>query len=384
MPTISRFTKHFRLLGLPKTANEEQIRSRYKELAKNYHPDKVGQDETDEANAYMMRITEARDILLNSCFVIRKTLDLPSSDEQSIPRLNHLKREKSSFRDMTHPCSAHEHPPRTSAPLQSQIKHQPPATSFNIDVAEIRTRYSTMTNAEILSYLRSLVHLDSTELKPRERGSKALNVVFATEQHVRNLFLKQRNQNSLSEPELNALVSKICESELTKEWAQNSKTTCCKRLVEEHGLDWTSTTKWTHWEMINKLVKLHSSPSRALTHADSLPSTTTQQKSPINSPCPIYTSQKSGAIPSESLIDTTTSNPGSSTGTHEDLIIRFCDATKLTVEWANQCLEYYKWDYDTSMTHFENQLCVGTVQSECFVDGKIPLRLEWCRQEEKK
>lgn len=61
MPTMSR--DYYEILGVSRTASQDEIRSAYRKLAHQYHPDKTGGDK--EAEEKLKEINEAYDVLKN-------------------------------------------------------------------------------------------------------------------------------------------------------------------------------------------------------------------------------------------------------------------------------------------------------------------------------
>lgn len=58
----STLPNYYEILGVKKTATPQEIKSRYRELAKKFHPDRTRKDETKEA---MSEINKAYEILSN-------------------------------------------------------------------------------------------------------------------------------------------------------------------------------------------------------------------------------------------------------------------------------------------------------------------------------
>jgi curved DNA-binding protein CbpA len=54
---------YYEILGLKKTATQKQIKSNYRKLALKYHPDKVDEDEKEEAGNMFMKVSEAYSVL---------------------------------------------------------------------------------------------------------------------------------------------------------------------------------------------------------------------------------------------------------------------------------------------------------------------------------
>jgi curved DNA-binding protein CbpA len=55
----------YEVLGVPRTASQDEIKKRYRELAKKYHPDKyTGNDLADLAQEKMKAINEAYDAIM--------------------------------------------------------------------------------------------------------------------------------------------------------------------------------------------------------------------------------------------------------------------------------------------------------------------------------
>ena len=53
----------YKVLGLKKGASAKQIKSKYRKLALKYHPDKVKEEEREEAMEIMAKINEAYNVL---------------------------------------------------------------------------------------------------------------------------------------------------------------------------------------------------------------------------------------------------------------------------------------------------------------------------------
>ena len=56
----------YEVLGLPRNATKEQVKAKYRELAKKYHPDNyIGTPLAETANEKMQEINEAYDAIVN-------------------------------------------------------------------------------------------------------------------------------------------------------------------------------------------------------------------------------------------------------------------------------------------------------------------------------
>ncbi|CAJ1953496.1 unnamed protein product [Cylindrotheca closterium] len=54
---------YYAILGLKKTASSKEIKSKYRKLALKYHPDKVSEDEKEEAEKMFVKVSEAYSVL---------------------------------------------------------------------------------------------------------------------------------------------------------------------------------------------------------------------------------------------------------------------------------------------------------------------------------
>ena len=56
----------YEVLGLPRNATKDQVKTKYRELAKKYHPDNyIGTPLAETANEKMQEINEAYDAIMN-------------------------------------------------------------------------------------------------------------------------------------------------------------------------------------------------------------------------------------------------------------------------------------------------------------------------------
>lgn len=361
MPTQNKFIKYFKLLGLPKTATEEQITLAYKTLALSYHPDKVGKNEIEEANGYMSQLTEARNKLIEEYFPLQRSLKRRRSNQEEqclvqqrpntrepqgadhIPR----KRQRQDV-DPPQPAASFDNHKNKNETVQSTKYILPP-----IDVADIRSKFADMKNERILSYLLHTHNLTSTQLSHLKKSTKNENVIFATTQDVRLQLQEHLSSNlsptsitPLSDQELDIQVNRLCQPELTVKWATNSKTACLRELVDVHGYDTLRTSKWTHWQMINELVRI-------------LSPTVEVQGTPI-------TTEPRDSIEQQR---------------RRNMISQLSAETNLTLEWAEKCLVANAFDYGVAKRMFEAERAKGTVWEGCYIKGAETKLLGWMEQE---
>jgi DnaJ-class molecular chaperone len=71
MIDFSTIDKSRKLLGLPDSATLEEIKSAYRGMALQYHPDTCADKDKKQCEAMFKKITKARDVLLKYCMAYR-------------------------------------------------------------------------------------------------------------------------------------------------------------------------------------------------------------------------------------------------------------------------------------------------------------------------
>ena len=107
---------HYELLGLPRTASLEDIKKRYRELAREYHPD-VNRDKPDAARMFS-KINAAYRTLSHPDERATYDADLVLSDQRQAAR------DARTHRD-TFPGTATAPPPRANRPVSSGPRNAP-------------------------------------------------------------------------------------------------------------------------------------------------------------------------------------------------------------------------------------------------------------------
>lgn len=259
MPTQSKFNKHFRTLGLPKTATEQDVRDARKRLALSYHPDKAGAEEIEDTHEYMSKVNEAYDVLMKVCFPVRSLLKRRRSGDEDDEKDDDDDAGGGGHTTTTPSDQDLPHATKRSKFQQREPDHADKNTDIEIDVAQIRIDFSEMKKARLLKHF-VLTGLDESELGLREKDSKIDNVIFATVQKVRQL-LRDGGWHAADDLELEREVERRCRSGLVVEWARRGKMLCQEELVRWHGYDAVRISKWTLWQLVNEVVKEKSQPS---------------------------------------------------------------------------------------------------------------------------
>lgn len=378
MPTQSKFTKYFKLLGLPRTATEADVKSAYKVLARSYHPDKVSQHETQEANRYMADLNEAYNTLINDCMPNRSALKhrYPSQEDPS-----DFQRSQSGQGEFSKPQEPPSEKRRQESDLDTSEGTPGPNiadakgkvlvgnTPLDIDVCQIRVELSEMSKHRLIEHFRQ-TGLSPSDLGLRQKDSKVDNIIHATSQKVRALLLEKYCPLS----ELQNHVEQLCQPELTAKWARNSKTACMKELVDVYGYDQVRVAKWTHWQMVNALVKVSTQPGAV---SAAIPAPTLDQRTTLSIPNPTSTASTPTTNPPPAstqqlhyhprshpellhyqtygLPDSTKSH---ATLEHEQSTIALSHATNLTLSSASNLLTLQKNSFDAALAH-HSQLCVA-------------------------
>ena len=75
LPLVSAGADYYAILGVSKTASESEIKSAYRKLSREYHPDKCGQEkeEQDVCQSKFIEISQANEVLMDP--EKRKTYD---------------------------------------------------------------------------------------------------------------------------------------------------------------------------------------------------------------------------------------------------------------------------------------------------------------------
>lgn len=76
-------SRYYKLLGLPTTASERDIRKKFRQLAMKYHPDRNSDPGAEEI---FIQLTEAYEVLLNKVVLPNATLPQKSPEEDKIIR----------------------------------------------------------------------------------------------------------------------------------------------------------------------------------------------------------------------------------------------------------------------------------------------------------
>lgn len=87
--------KCFKILGLPDTSSEKEIRKRYRNLVMKYHPDK---NHDPNAHELFVKITEAYNILLNKS-TITNAPTVSAEEEKKAERLERIRKAKARQRE---------------------------------------------------------------------------------------------------------------------------------------------------------------------------------------------------------------------------------------------------------------------------------------------
>ena len=89
-------SKYFKVLGLPSSASEKEIKKRYRTLVMKYHPDR---NNDPNAHELFMRVTEAYEIVLNPSFIPK---NIPRSqktdDDKKKEREERMKKARERFK----------------------------------------------------------------------------------------------------------------------------------------------------------------------------------------------------------------------------------------------------------------------------------------------
>lgn len=374
MPTQSKFTKYFKLLGLPKTATEADVKNAYKTLARSYHPDKVSQHEIEEANRYMADLNEAYNILIKDCMPNRSALKRRYSRQEDSSDFQQLHPGRTDFSEPQEPRSKKcrldsdtDGSGRTpgSEFAKADGKASAENTPFDIDVAQIRVEFSEMSKFRLIEYLRQ-AGLSQSELGLRQKDGKVDNIVYATSRKVRALLVEKGYLLF----GLQTRVEQLCQTDLTVKWARNSKTACMKELVDMHGYDQVRVAKWTHWQMVNALVKVSTQPDVMLSKTAPI----NQRSTPSISGPPFTISTPSPPLVSTQLLhyhpqshpellqNQTYGLPNSfksdATLQHERSTIALSHATNLTLFSASDLLTLQNDSFDAAVAHHA-QLCTA-------------------------
>lgn len=98
---MSLFSRYYAVLGIAPEASAEEVKRAYRTLAKRYHPDKSGDQNTRNK---FIEITEAYQAILNKDELLREALMRYSQRREGsrkpTPKADHIRKQSMSYADM--------------------------------------------------------------------------------------------------------------------------------------------------------------------------------------------------------------------------------------------------------------------------------------------
>lgn len=161
---------YYDILGLQKTASPDQIKQRYRQLARKYHPD-VAEDKA-LAKAKFLEIAEAYQTLINEDRRLLYDTSLDSHILRQQASRPTTSRAASDASDTGHSSHAHSHAHSQSSQSQSQTRAQAAETD-RIKMAEIRRWLKEAEASLAIGQFRSAIYASKEVLRLDTRNVRA-------------------------------------------------------------------------------------------------------------------------------------------------------------------------------------------------------------------